>query len=171
VPATWRFLWAKRDKRKLVWQKTEHAYPAHSALAEHRRDFDEILVDSGFISQEDLATAKQDLPANADLGDYLFARGLISDEDLCRALSLFTGAPMGRFDAQAVKKGVRRSLPAHVTRDCDIVPVDLRNGRLVVAGQQMPSAEQLETIRRFSSLPVEFQLTTQRNFAELRKLL
>jgi len=171
VRATWRFFWAKRDRRKLVWQKTEHAYPAHSALAEHRRDFDEILVDCGFISPEDLAMAKQKIPANANLGDYLLARQLISDEDLCRALSLFSGAPIGRFDACAVKKGVRRSLPAHLTRQFDIVPVDLRDGRLLVAGRQVPSAEQLQTIRSFTSLPVEFHLTTQSNFVELQKLL
>ena len=171
VRATWRFFWAKRDKRKLVWQKTEHAYPAHSALTEHRRDFREILVDSGFISKEDLTAALERLPADADLGQYLFLHGVLSDEDLCRALSLFTGAPIGRFDAQTIKKSLRWSLPAHLIRQFDIVPVDLRDGRLVVAGRQMLSVEQLQTIKSFTSLAVEFQLTTQRNFAELQKLL
>jgi adsorption protein B len=59
--ATWRYFRAKRDKQKLVWQKTEHAYPTHSGLAEHRRDFDEILVNCGFISSEKLADAKQQI--------------------------------------------------------------------------------------------------------------
>ncbi len=171
IRATWRFFLAKRDKRKLVWQKTEHAYPAHSALAEHRRDFDEILLDCGFISPEDLAAAGEPIPPNANLGDHLLARGLLSEEDLCRALSLFSGAPIGRFDAASIKKGVRRTLPAHLTRRFDIVPVDMRDGRLLVAGRQVPSPEQLQTIRSFTSLPVEFHLTTQSNFAELRKLL
>lgn len=169
--ATWRYFHAKRDKRKLVWQKTEHAYPTHSGLAEHRRDFDEILVNQGFISHEDLAFAKQEMPVNAALGEYLFNQGMISDEDLCRALSLFTGAPMGRFAAENVKKGVRWSLPAHIARRLDIVPVALQGGRLVVAGRQGLSPEQLETIKGFTSLAVDFHLTTQQNFAELQKLL
>lgn len=169
--ATWRFFLAKRDKQKLVWQKTEHAYPAHSTLVEHGRDFDEILVDQSFISQEHLTLAKHQMPANANLGQYLFERGLISDEDLCRALSLFTGAPMGRFDPQSIKKGVRRSLPAHLARRLEIVPVDLRAGRLIVAGRQVLSPEQLATIGKFISLPVDFHLITQQNFAELQELL
>lgn len=169
--ATWRYFQAKRDKKKLVWQKTEHAYPAHNSLAEHRRDFKEILVDSGFISSDELALAIQRIPEDANLGQYLFANGLLSDDDLCRALSLFTGAPMGRFEAQAVKAGIRRSLPAHITRQFDIVPVDMRDGRLIVAGREMLSQEQLQVVRSFTSLAVEFQLTTRQNFAELQRLL
>jgi adsorption protein B len=169
--ATWRFFAAKRDKQKLVWQKTEHAYPTHSSLAEHRRDFKEILVDSGFISKNELTAAIQRIPQDANLGQYLFVSGLLSDDDLCRALSLFSGAPMARFDASAVKKGISRSLPAHIMRRFEIVPVDMRDGHLIVAGRQVPSPEQLETIKSFTSLAVDFQLTTEQNFAELQKLL
>lgn len=169
--ATWRFFAAKRNKRKLVWQKTEHAYPAHSSLAEHRRDFQEILVDSGFISKSELTAAIQRIPQDANLGQYLFVSGLLSDDNLCRALSLFTGAPVARYDPRDVKKGVCRSLPAHITRGFEIVPVDMHDGRLVVAGKQVPSREQLETIKSYTSLAVDFQLTTEHNFAELQKLL
>jgi adsorption protein B len=169
--ATWRYFLAKRDKQKLVWQKTEHAYPEHATLAEHRRDFDEIMVHCGFISQEDLAIAKQNVPGDVKLGEYLFAQGLISDEDLCRAISLFSGVPIGRFEASAVKKGVSRSLPAHLTQRFGIVPVDLQAGRLTIAGSRVPPREALETIRGFTSLAVDFHLTTQQNYTELEKLL
>jgi adsorption protein B len=169
--ALWRFFIAKRDRHKLVWQKTEHAYPTNSALAEHRRTFDEIIVHCGFISAPELAAVKQRAPADADLGEYLFTRGLISDEDFCRALSLFSGLPEGRFDAKRIKKGVRRSLPARVTDELDIVPVDLKAGRLVVAGRRVPAPAELEMIRGLTSVAVDFQLTTRHNLAELRKLL
>jgi len=169
--ALWRFFIAKREKRKLVWQKTEHAYPANSALAEHRRSFDEIIVHCGFLSEEELATVKKRMPDDANLGEYLFTRGLISDDDLCRAISLFSGLPEGRFDARGVKRGVRWSLPARVADEFDIVPVDLKAGRLIVAGQRVPAPDVLETIRGLTSLTVDFQLTTQHNLSELRKLL
>ncbi len=42
---------------------------------------------------------------------------------------------------------------------------------LLIAGRQVPSAEQLETIKSFTSLVVEFQLTTQQNFQQLQGLL
>jgi adsorption protein B len=170
--ATWRYFLAKRDKQKLVWQKTEHAYPTHATLAEHRRDFDEIIVHCGFISPEDLAQAKRNMPADtesgAKVGAYLFAQGLISDEDLCCAISLFSGVPAGRFEAGAVKTGVRRTLPAHLTQRFGIVPVDLRAGRLIIAGSQVPPPGALETIKGFTLLAVDFQLITQQNYSELR---
>jgi adsorption protein B len=175
--ATWRFFLAKRDKRKLVWQKTEHAYPTHASLAEHRRDFDEVVVNCGFIGQEDLADAKRRMadrdanPGDYNLGDYLFAEGLISDDDLCRAISLFSGVAEGRFDAGAVKKGVRRSLPAHLTSRFEIVPVEVNDGRLIVAGKQVLAPGALEIIRSFTSLAVDFHLTTRQNYSELRELL
>jgi adsorption protein B len=175
--ATWRFFLAKRDKRKLVWQKTEHAYPTHASLAEHRRDFDEVVVNCGFIGQEDLADAKRRMadrdanPGDYNLGDYLFAEGLISDDDLCRAISLFSGVAEGHFDAGAVKKGVRRSLPAHLTSRFEIVPVEVNDGRLIVAGKQVLAPGALEIIRSFTSLAVDFHLTTRQNYSELRELL
>jgi adsorption protein B len=169
--ATWRYFKARRSKLKLVWLKTEHAYPIHSNLAEHRRDFCEIVINCGFVSRETLMAAKQSLPAGSDLGEYLLGQSLISDENLCRALSLFTGVPIGRFDASAVKKGVRRTLPAHVTRRFGIVPVDIRAGRLIVAGRQVPTPDELEAIKTFTSLAVDFQLTTQENYFELQKQL
>ncbi len=166
--ATWRYFLAKRDKRQLVWQKTEHAYPTHATLAEHRRDFDEIMVHCGFISQEDLAEARRDMPEDADLGEYLYAQGLISDEDLCRAISLFSGVPTGRFAAAGVKKGVSRTLPAHLAHRFSIIPVDMQAGHLIVAGTQAPAPGTLEAIKSFTLLAVDFQLITQQNYSELR---
>jgi adsorption protein B len=171
VRATWRYFLAKRDRRKLVWQKTEHAYPQHSSLAEHRLDFKQLLVDYRFITKEELSAALPRLPADENLGVFLLAEGLLSDEDLCRALSLFTGAPMARVEPKLVKKGVCRSLPARIAQQFQIVPVAIRDGRLLIAGREAPSPEQLEAIKSFTSLAIDFQLTTHQNFAELQQLL
>jgi adsorption protein B len=171
VRATWRYFLAKRDRRKLVWQKTEHAYPQHSSLAEHRLDFKQLLVDYRFITKEELSAALKRLPADENLGQFLLAEGLLSDEDLCRALSLFTGAPMARVEPKLVKKGVCRSLPARIAQQFQIVPVAIRDGRLLIAGREAPSPEQLEAIKSFTSLAIDFQLTTHQNLAELQQLL
>jgi len=162
---------AKRDKRKLVWQKTEHAYPTPALLAEQRRDLDEVIVHCGFISEDELATAKSEMAADVNVGEHLLAQGLISDEQLCHALSLFTGAPMGRFDPAGVKRGLRHCIPMHIARRFQVVPVDLREGRLIVAGRQALPPDALETIRGFTLLGVDFHITTSENYQELQKLL
>jgi hypothetical protein len=169
--ATWRYLLARRAKSKLVWQKTEHAYPGHEAIGDHLPAFADAIVNCGFVSRADLATAQQSMPPGADLGEYLFANGLISDEDFCSATSISTGIPTAHFDAAAVKRGVRCSLPAHLERNFGIVPVELRAGRLTIAGRQAPNPEALATIKSFTALAVDFQLTTRQNYAELQRLL
>jgi adsorption protein B len=88
--AVYRYRDARRSKLKLVWQKTEHAYPGHDTLAEHHRDFAEVIVSCGLIAQEDLAAAQQTKPPETDLAEYLWANGFISDEDLWRAVSIRT---------------------------------------------------------------------------------
>jgi adsorption protein B len=171
IRAAWRYFQAKRDKKKLVWQKTEHAYPTQTSLVEHRREFDEIVVNFGFVTQAALAEARRNMPADANLGQYLFEEGYLSDEDYCRALSLYSGLPIGRFDRDAVKRGVRMSLPAHIEARFGIVPVDMRGGRLIVAGKQVPTPDALQVVQSFTSLGVDFQLVTRQNYSELQNLL
>jgi hypothetical protein len=108
------------------------------------------------------------LPEDANLGDYLFAQGLISDEDLCCAISLFSGLPIGRFPAGGVKRGVSRTLPAHLAQRFSLIPVDMQAGHLIVAGSQAPAPGTLEAIKSFTLLAVDFQLITQQNYSELR---
>lgn len=155
----------------LVWLKTEHAYPLHELLAGCRRDFAEVLIAGGFVPKEQLALACAGMPEGADLAEYLFSQGILSDEDLCRALSLHAGIPYARIEVSKVKPGVARSFPAHLEKRLGVVAVAILSGRLIVAGQRVPSMEALEELKRFTALPVEFQLVTQRTYAELRKLL
>jgi hypothetical protein len=155
----------------LVWLKTEHAYPTRDALAQQRGEFSEVLVSSGCISEEKLSQIMAEMPAGTDLYDYLLVKKLVSDEDLCRAISLHSGVPSSKVDARKVKQRVVQSLPANVEKRFGLVPVDMQAGRLVVAGRRVPSQGVLEELKDFISLPVDFHLVTQRNYEELRKLL
>ena len=91
--------------------------------------------------------------------------------DVCKALSLHTGIPSLKVDARKVKALVARSLPAHLEKRHGIVPVRVHGGKLLVAGRNVPSADALEELQSFTSLPIEFQLVSQRNYEELQKLL
>ena len=169
--ALWRYVHAKWQGRALVWLKTEHAYPTRDALAQQRRELTDVLVGCGFISEQKLTLAMAGMPAGADLPEYLRSNGAISDDDLCKALSLHSGVPSLRVDARKVKALVARSLPVHLERRLGVVPVRVHSGKLLVAGQRVLSSEALEELQGFTSLGVEFQLVTQRNYEELRKLL
>jgi len=154
-----------------VWLKTDHAYPAHDALAQHRGELTDVLVSCGFVSQQQLSLALAGLPSGENLAEYLRASGIVSDDNVCKALSLHTGIPSLKVDARKVKAPVARSLPAHLEKRHGVVPVRVHDGKLLVAGRNVLHADALEELQSFTSLPIEFQLVTQRNYEELRKLL
>jgi bacteriophage N4 adsorption protein B len=169
--AMWNFLHAKLRARPLVWLKTEHAYPSRDALLLHKRDLGEVLIASGHLSKEQLARIRANIPQSIDLSDYLLARNLISDDDLCRALSLQSGVPAAHIDPGRVKPRVARTLPAHVEKRYGVVPFRVEDGRLLVAGATVPEPGALDELKSFTRLPVEFQLVTRRNYQQLRQLL
>ncbi len=169
--AMWRYAVARAHRRPLVWLKTEHAYPSRDALLLHRRELADVLVRSGYISEERLQGAQAQMSPGADLGDFLLTNRIISDDDLCNAISLQSGVPAGRIDPRSVKPRVMRTLPAHVERRFGVLPFNVQSGRLLVAGSRVPSSSAFEEMKSFTRLPVDFQLVTRRNYEELRQLL
>jgi adsorption protein B len=169
--AVWHYANARFRGLPLVWLKTEHAYPSRDALLLHRRELTDVLVSSGFISEEMQLRIRQEMPADADLADFLLTNSIISDDDLCKAMSLQSGVPSAHVDPRLVKARVARSLPAHVEERFGIVPFGLQDGRLFVAGARVPPSSLFEELQAFTRLHVEFQLVTRQNYEELRQLL
>jgi adsorption protein B len=169
--ALWRYYRSRQDGNKLVWLKTEHAYPNRDLLAHQRGELSDVLVSSGCIAEDKLKEIMAELPAGTDLCEHLLANKIVSDEDLCRAMSLHSGVPSAQVDARKVKQRVARSLPAQVEKRFGVVPVDVQKGRLHVAGERVPPSAVLEELKDFTSLPIDFHLVTRRNYEELRKLL
>ncbi len=119
-------------------------------------------MSSGYVSEEKLLEVPAQMPPEADLADFLLANSIISDADLCKAISLQSGVPSALIDPRRVKQQVARTLPAHIGQRFGVVPYRVHSGRLHVACSRVPSSEVLEELRNFSRLPVEFQLVTNK---------
>ncbi len=162
------FAKAKLRGEPLVWLKTEHAYPNRETLPGYRRDLRDVLVSSGMLHEKHLK--QYESTTGEDLLRLLQQTGLISDEDKCQALSLQSGIPMTQIDIAQVRRGVIQSLPKHLQKSFELVPFSIREGRLMVASARVPTPEMFEELKAFTRLPVDFQLVTESNFAELREL-
>jgi adsorption protein B len=167
----WLYSRARLARRPLVWVKTEHAYPNREALLLQRRELDDVLVGCGYLSQEQLVQARNNLPPDADLAEHLLAQGALSDEELVSALSLQSGVPSAWIDHRQVKLRIARSLPAHVERRFGVVPFSVDSGRLLVASRRVPSPDALDEMKSYTRLEIELQLVTSQNYEELRRLL
>lgn len=166
-----RYLHARLHRRPLAWLKTEHAYPSRDALLLHRRELGEVLVASRYLTEDQLAQVRAEMPADTALADYLLACGLLSEDELCKAISLQSGVPAARIDTRRVKPRIARTLPAHVEKRFGIVPFSVEGGRLLVAGATVPPPGIFEELKNFTRLPIEFQLVTKRTYQELRALV
>lgn len=162
---------ARFARRPLAWVKTEHAYPNREALISHRRELEDVLIGGGHLTAGQLSDLKRELPSGADLAEQLLLQGILSEEELCSALSLQSGMPSARVDHRRVRRRVARSLPAHLEKRFGVVPFDVETGRLLVASHRVPSASALEEIKSYTRLQIEPQLVTRRNYEELRTLL
>jgi adsorption protein B len=153
----------------LAWLKTEHAYPNREALRFHRRDLAEVLVGAGYLDREMLLVIQQ-RARGEDLADFLIQHGLLSDESLCEAISLQSGLPAVYVDPLEVNPNIIRALPVHIERRFRVLAFRLEAGRLYIAGPKPPSPVLARELKEFTTLPVEFQLVTWRNYLQLLEL-
>lgn len=165
--AIWTYSNARIRGQPLRWAKTDHAYPNRSALLPERKRLGEILTGSNWITAVQLETALATKPASLRLGEYLISLGVLSEQDLCTALSLQNHLPMGKPEDAVVSIPIARALPVAVSRRWCVMPFRVSAGELYVAGSELPGDEMNQAIRQFSSLEIRFQLVTPTEYREL----
>lgn len=167
VQAVLRYARARRRGDRLSWLKTEHAYPGWSALQAHKRDLGDILVSTGKLTSETLATARATLPEGAGLGEHLVARGFLDQAQLLEALSFQQGLPVARVDPSSVARPLGWALPEHVVRRWRVIPFGVAEGGLLLACPVAPGRELLEDLRRHTRLEARLHLVTLDDFERL----
>jgi bacteriophage N4 adsorption protein B len=166
-----RYSVARIRGRPLKWLKTEHAYPARSALLAQKRRLGEILVGSGAVQPSDLAIALAAQAPGIRLGEYLVESGHLEVDTLYEALSLQQGLPIARVEPESVPWPVAHTLPEHAIRQWQVLPFRIAEQNLFVASPEAPRAETVEALRPFTSLELRFHLVTPREFERLAKAL
>ena len=171
VRAVWQYFHARREKRTLIWHKTEHAYPKREVLHAHRRELMEVLLGCGYLTEEKIRGAREELETGSTLDLLLLQRGLVSEEEMCKAMCLQSGLPAARVDLLRVNARVLRGMPSRIEKQYGVLPFDVKAGRLLLASARIPEAAAFEEIAKLTNLPCEFQLVTQSTYSELRELL
>ena len=170
--AVYGYFSARRQSRALVWQKTEHAYPAHHTLYRHRRELVDVLLCQGYVSEDQIADARERLDSEGStLGLLLLARGLVSEDQLCKALSLQSGLPSATVDPKRVNAHILRGLPTRIEAQYGVLPYDVKAGKLLLASAGVPTSDAIEQVQKLTELPVEFQLVNRSTYSKLRELL
>jgi len=124
-----RYALARIRKKPLQWLKTDHAYPSRTALMEHKRRLAEILVASGYLTEDASAEALETIPEEVRLGEHLVASGFLTEDEVYEGLSFQQGLPHVRIEPETVDPRARTSGACDTA--VERVAVSSRRGRFV----------------------------------------
>jgi len=95
----------------------------------------EALLSLGMVNEEQLkdALAQQQVDRNVPLGEVLVRMGVVSQDDLQTALARKMGYPLVDLDAFPIEAEALRKLGYGVAARLRVMPLLVRDGRLVVA--------------------------------------
>ncbi|HEY9744875.1 MAG TPA: ATPase, T2SS/T4P/T4SS family [Oculatellaceae cyanobacterium] len=94
----------------------------------------EILIEAGFITEEDLATAlMESRKNNQPIGHILVRANKITTEQLGKALSIQFGVKYANISNMPENRALLELLPEEFIREKQVIPIGKERGRLVVA--------------------------------------
>jgi len=120
----------------------------------------EALMSMGMVNQVQLAAAlaQQKLDRSVPLGELLVRMNVVSRDDLQEALSRKMGYPLVDLDVFPVEADALRKLSYSVAARLRVMPLVVRDGRLVVAlddpARRRVAVEEVEFNARMKVLPV-----------------
>ena len=116
----------------------------------------EALLAMELINQDQLddALAQQRLDRTVPLGELLVRKGVVTRQALQSALARKMGYPLVDVENFAVEPDAVNKLPYAVAKRLEVLPLVLRDGRLVVAMEDPTRREALDEIEFISQLKV-----------------
>jgi type II secretion system protein E len=128
-----------------------------------------ILVERGLISAEQLARAMAEQQRSGDRIDHVLVRmAMVSSDHVLAALGEQFALPVVDLNTIEVKDTVLRALPARVVFKRRCVPIEQRNGLLRVATCDPFALDSTDELRLITGMSIEFALADER---DLRKFI
>ena len=120
----------------------------------------EALTSLGLLTEEQLkdALSQQKHDRSLPLGELLVRAGVVTSEDLQSALARKMGYPLVKLDTFPFEEEALRKLPYAVVARVQVVPLMIRDGRLVIAlddpVRRQPVVDEIEFITGMKTVPV-----------------
>ena len=169
--AIYTFTQSRLANSPLQWLKTEHIYPDRASLLGKHPRLGQVLVQSNYITYDDLTSALDSQPAGVRIGEHLVKMGLIEEESIYEALSLQQSIPLTHVAPAEVSRRVARCLPGAMLKHFKVVPYKIEAGNLFLAGPDIPVSGMAASLKRFTRLEIRFHFVTATNYSELTHTL
>lgn len=126
----------------------------------------EILVKSGFISQDDFTDAeKAATQLGRDIEDVLIFRGLISEDVIGKLISEYLKVPYVQISKKPILPEILSLIPEKLARTYRMVPFEKKDRKLSIALANPEDFEAIEFARRQTNLSVVPFYATEKEIA------
>lgn len=128
----------------------------------------EILLYSGKISQSQLKEAlDEQRTTNNKLGEILLDKGWITPDDILQVLEAQLGFPKIDLAKYEINTEISKLLPESVVRKHKVLPVDIRDNKIVLAMEDPLNFYAIDDVRMYTKMDVEPVLATGNEIEEL----
>lgn len=117
----------------------------------------DILLDEGFLTEEQLTKAIREKKPRVMLGDWLLQRGDITRPQLGQALARQFEVPYEELDTNAINPQIIRLLPEKFSRSRQVLPIGVHRRSLrlaMVAPDDIETIAEVELMTGYSVIPV-----------------
>ena len=136
-------------------------------MAEERKLLGRILVEKGFLTEEQLKTAVAQQQKNgALLGDTVIQLGYTTEEAVTQALAEQFNLPYIDLNTTEIPDEVIRTVPYNIAKEYNIIPVAHKNGRLQVAMTNPNDLFALDNLRFILNMDIECALAPRTHVLE-----
>ena len=117
-------------------------------MAKKRRKLGEILYKSGLIDKQSLIDAlKTARESHKRIGETLIELGLVSEDNICKAIAHQFGMPYVNLDKHPVTKSMMALIPEEIIQKYNVLPISKKNGRLKLIISDPLNLDMLDTLR------------------------
>ena len=122
----------------------------------------QMLIEAGFITEEQLEIAlKEQKRTGEKLGEVLLRMGFVTREDILKVLSRQWGVPYIDLKKAFVDPNVIKLVPEETAREHKLIPIEAREGTLVVAMANPNDIYAIDLIESITGYKVEPRLSDE----------
>jgi adsorption protein B len=159
VMANWQALrqvLADGDARRVAWDKSGHEFALPAEPGRERKVLGQILLAQQAISEAQLIKARQESVRGLRLGSQLVHQGLISTEQLARALATQGQVSWEKVDALGLAPLLLARIPASMALHYAVLPLREEDKTLVLASESNLDPVSLAAMARKLGRPVRY---------------
>jgi len=133
-----------------------------------KRDILHILVEAGIINDEQLQRVQELQHKTSDrLEHILLQQRLVTQQQLAFFISLQLGIPFINLRREGVKADSVRLIPESVARKYGVIPVDEKDGAIVLAMEDPKDIEAIEDLAAITMKRIEPVISTAQDIQEM----